>query len=77
MQKDNQNIVEDLNQAISIQEEDLLNSLLSTLNINKIDETNFQKMLDIIKSSNKEIFRIIKALESQEIIDYVLKNKLE
>ena len=77
MQKDNQNIVENLNQAISIQEEDLLNSLLSTLNINKIDETNFQKMLDIIKSSNKEIFRILKALESQEIIDYVLKNKLE
>ena len=77
MQKDNQNIVEDLNQAISIQEEDLLNTLLSTLNINKIDETNFQKMLDIIKSSNKEIFRMLKALESQEIIDYVLRNKLE
>jgi len=77
MQKGNQNIVEDLNQAISIQEEDLLNTLLSTLNINKIDEINFQKMLDIIKSSNKEIFRMLKALESQEIIDYVLKNKLE
>jgi len=77
MQKDNQNIVEDLNQAISIQEEDLLNTLLSTLNINKIDEKNFQKMLDIIKSSNKEIFRMLKALESQEIIDYVLRNKLE
>ncbi len=77
MQKDNQNIVEDLNQAISIQEEDLLNTLLSTLNIKKIDETNFQKMLDIIKSYNKEIFRMLKALESQEIIDYVLRNKLE
>jgi len=77
MQKDNQDIIDNLKLTISTQEEELLNKLLYTLNITEIDEISFQKMLDIIKLSNKEIFRIIKALESQEIIDYVLKNKLE
>jgi len=77
MSENNENTLEDLKQAISLKHEDLLNSLLSTLKINEIDEIKFQEMLLVIKKSNKEIFRMLKALESQEIIDYVLKNKLE
>ena len=65
-----------LRDAISHQQETLLNEILGALNIAEISEENFQLLLNKMKASNLELFKITKALEAQEIIDFVLSNKI-
>ena len=65
-----------LRDAILHQQETLLNEILGALNIAEISEENFQLLLNKMKNSNLELFKITKALEAQEIIDYVLSNKI-
>lgn len=65
-----------LRDAILHQQETLLNELLGTLKIEEISEDTFQVLLNKMKDSNLELFKITKALEAQEIIDFVLSNKI-
>ncbi|MDG2369410.1 MAG: hypothetical protein P8M12_02095 [Flavobacteriales bacterium] len=65
-----------LKDAIATQQERLLNEVLITLNVKEIPEETFQLILTKMKASNLELFKITKALESQEIIDFVLSNKI-
>ena len=44
--------------------------------VKEIPEETFQLILSKMKASNLELFKITKALEAQEIIDFVLSNKI-
>ena len=65
-----------LKDAIATQQESLLNEVLIALNVKEIPEETFQLILSKMKASNLELFKITKALEAQEIIDFVLSNKI-
>ena len=66
-----------LKDAIHLSRENLLEAILAHLHIHEINEKNFQQLLTLIEDEDKLRFKYTKALESQEVIDYVLKNKLE
>ena len=50
---------------------------MALVEIYEIEEELFQRMLKQLNQHTKKTFRLAKALESQEIIDYVLTNKLK
>jgi hypothetical protein len=68
--------IEIIKNAIHLNRQQLLDELLSTLGVDEIDETLFQEMLECISRYDQERFRLNKALEGQEIVDTVLKDKL-
>ena len=72
-----EDIIDSLKEAISLHHENLLNKLLIIAKIDEIDEKIYQKMLQKIKDTNPELIRLLKSLETQEIIDHVLTNKLK
>ncbi len=69
--------IQALKDAIRLSRENLLESILAHLQIDEIEESSFQQLLDLIEKEDALRFKYTKALESQEVIDYVLKNKLE
>lgn len=68
--------IDALNDAISLSRENLLESILAHLQINEINESDFQQLLALIEKEDKLRFKYSKALESQEVIEKVLKDKL-
>jgi hypothetical protein len=69
--------IEALKDAIHLSREKLLEDILAHLKINEIDESVFQVLIEVIEKEDEKRFKYSKALESQEVIEYVLKNKLE
>lgn len=67
---------EALSEAIQLGKEAMLNDLLNRLGYDEIDEDLFQDLLSIINAHEEKRFKYFKALESQEVIDYYMKNKL-
>ncbi len=65
-----------LKEAIALNRESLLNELLSSLNFEEINEELFQHLLEIISIRDKEIIKLNKALEAQEVINKVFKDGL-
>ena len=65
-----------LRESIISVQENLLNEILRFLNISEISEEKYQQLFAKMNESNIELFKISKALEAQEIIDHVFKNKI-
>ena len=66
-----------LKDAIFENQKELIGKLMALVEIYEIEEELFQRMLKQLNQYTKKTFRLAKALESQEIIDYVLTNKLK
>lgn len=62
--------------AIELNRQDTVDSILSHLGINEINEQTFQELLDIVSHQDIVRFKYIKALESQETVEHFLKDKL-
>ncbi len=68
--------IEAIKDAIQLNKESLLEQILSYLEIDEISEEKFQDLLSIIEKEDTLRFKYMKALESQEVIESVLKDKL-
>ncbi len=68
--------IEAIKDAIQLNKESLLEQILSYLEIDEISEEKFQDLLMIIEKEDTLRFKYMKALESQEVIESVLKDKL-
>ncbi len=68
--------IDALNDAIRLNREKLLENILAYLKIDEINEDDFQNLVGLIKNEDDLRFKYTKALESQEVIEHVLKNKL-
>mgnify|MGYP001272440884 FL=1 len=73
----NKNEISELKEAIFENQKEVIGNLLSVLKIYEIEEELFQSMLQHLSDYSQKTFRLAKALESQEIINYVLTNKLK
>lgn len=67
---------EALKEAIQLEKENLLNHLLERLGYAEVDEDLFQELLQIIAASDSKRFKYAKALEGQEVVERVLKDRL-
>ncbi len=77
MNSPKEDIINALKEAISFHQETLLNDLLLIAGIEEIDEKTYQKMLQKIKEEDPKLIKLLKSLETQEIIELVLTNKLD
>jgi hypothetical protein len=77
MNSPKEDIINALKEAISLHQETLLNDLLLIARIEEIDEKTYQKMLQKIKEEDPKLIKLLKSLETQEIIELVLTNKLD
>lgn len=68
--------IEALKEAIHINRENLLNDLLAALNFDEINEGVFQELLKLIEQADGNTIKLTKALEAQEVIEKVLKDRL-
>ncbi len=68
--------IEALQEAISLSKENLLNSLLAELGYKEVDEELFQRLLEIVSNEDINRFKLTEALQSQTVIDKVLKDNL-
>lgn len=66
-----------LKEAIFENQKEVIGDLMSLVKIHEMEEELFQRMLQHLNDYTQKTFRLAKALESQEIIDYVLTNKLK
>lgn len=67
---------EALREAIQLEKENLLNDILGKLGYSEIDENLFQELLDLIEGADAKRFKYAKALEGQQVIEKVLKDRL-
>ncbi|MCT4582456.1 MAG: hypothetical protein N4A35_13660 [Flavobacteriales bacterium] len=65
-----------LKEAILLNRENLLNDLLAALGFDEINEGIFQELLKRIELADLNTVKLTKALEAQEVIDKVLKDRL-
>ena len=70
------NDLEALKNTIELNRQELLDKILMSLGIEEIDESHFEEMLGILNNSDLLRDRYLKALEAQEVIELVLKDKL-
>ena len=67
---------EALREAIQLERENLLNQILQRLGYTELDENVFQDLLMLIEASDSKRFKVSKALEGQEVVEKVLKDRL-
>jgi len=67
---------EALKEAIHLDRENLINLMLEKLGYSEIDENLFQELLLIVEASDIKRFKYSKALEGQEVVEKVLKDRL-
>lgn len=71
--------LETLKENIQQIQDELIKDLLDCVHIYELEEDMYQKMITLINQYTKSAFRIMKAIEAQEIIELVLvkgiKNK--
>jgi hypothetical protein len=68
--------LEILHNALAHNRQQMLDELLAHLGIDEIDAVFFAELLDVMAQYDAKRDRILKALEGQEIVDFVLKDKL-
>ena len=68
--------IEALKDAIRLDRENLLNLMLEKLGYTEMDENLFQELVLLIENSDIKRFKYTKALEGQEVIEKVLKDRL-
>ena len=73
---DYKNEIEALREALLLNRENLLNDLLAALNFDEINESIFIELLALIEQADRKTIQLTKALEAQEIIEKVLKDRL-
>lgn len=69
--------IEHLKSVISNNQEKLIGEILHHIEVYEIEDIDFQKMKISVEQFSKENFRVLKAIESQEIIEEVLTSKLK
>jgi hypothetical protein len=65
-----------LTEAIQLEKENLLNLILERLGYAEVDEDLFQDLLKLIDAVDAKRFKYSKALEGQQVVDKVLKDRL-
>ena len=68
--------IEALTEAIQLEKENLLNLILERLGYAEVDEYLFQDLLKLIDEADAKRFKYSKALEGQQVVDKVLKDRL-
>ena len=68
--------IEALTEAIQLEKENLLNLILERLGYSEVEEELFQDLLQLIDASDAKRFKYLKALEVQQVVDKVLKDRL-
>lgn len=68
--------IEALTEAIQLEKENLLNLILERLGYTEVDEDLFQDLLQLIDAADAKRFKYSKALEGQQVVDKVLKDRL-
>lgn len=54
----------------------MVESLLAHLGVEEINEAIFQELIDIVEDADVERLKYLKALESQQVVEHFLKDKL-
>ncbi|MCB9196922.1 MAG: hypothetical protein H6600_00540 [Flavobacteriales bacterium] len=68
--------IEALKNAIEISREQLTEDILAHLGIAELPEEIFNQIVLLIEKSDEKRFKYTKALESQEVVEFFLKDKL-
>lgn len=68
--------VEIINQAIELNRQSLVEAILAHLGIDEIDEKTFQELMVMVEYADQERLKYLKALETQEVVEHFLKDKL-
>lgn len=75
--KDPNKAIKYLKEAIDKKQEKLIGDILNQVNIYEIKDVEFNEMIKLLTLYNFETFRLLKAIESQEIIEKVLTSRLK
>lgn len=75
--KDPNKEIEYLKEAIADKQEKLIGDILNQVNIYEIKDIEFNEMRKLLTLYSSETFRLLKAIESQEIIEKVLNSRLK
>ena len=75
--KDPNQEIEYLKEAIADKQEKLIGNILNQINIYEIKDIEFNEMRKLLILYSSETFRLLKAIESQEIIEKVLTSRLK
>ena len=67
---------EALIEAIQLEKENLLNLILEKLGYAEVDEDLFQELMQIVGAADAKRFKYSKALEGQQVVEKVLKDRL-
>ena len=68
--------IENIKAGIEHNRVELLNTILNKLGYAELDESKFQELLDIIEKEDEIRYKYTQALNSQEVIESVLKDGL-
>jgi hypothetical protein len=68
--------IEALTEAIQLEKENLLNLILERLGYTEVGEDLFQELLQMIEAADAKRFKYSKALEGQQVVEKVLKDRL-
>lgn len=68
--------IEVISNAIHTNRQNLVETMLSHLGIDEIDEQTFQELVIMVEYADHERLKYLKALETQEVVEHFLKDKL-
>jgi len=68
---------EALANAIHLSREELINDILFKLGFEDVADDLFQELVSLVKEEDTKRFKYSQALQSQEIVESVLKDRLE
>lgn len=68
--------VEAIKNAIDLNRQSLVETMLGHLGIEEIDERTFQELKLMVEYADLERLKYIKALETQEVVEHFLKDRL-
>jgi hypothetical protein len=68
--------IEIIKSAIELNRQKMVESLLAHLGVEEINEAIFQELIDIVEDADVERLKYLKALESQQVVEHFLKDKL-
>ncbi len=68
--------IEVIKNAIELNRQQMLEDVLAHLGIDEINEGIFEDLIDIVNSADAQRLKYLKALESQQVVEHFLKDKL-
>mgnify|MGYP005670244555 CR=1 FL=1 len=68
--------IEIINEAIDLNRQNLVEAILAHLGIEEIDEKTFQELLVMVEYADMDRMKYLKALQTQEVVEHFLKDKL-